>query len=119
MIDDRSLNHLKNRLVPYPNNVEFFDGEFFRIRNGCQVELAVPAGLESMVVNAFRNNWKMEPQITNYPANDGIKAEGYLLSVLVDSINETLYDTFLDSVLDDTLELMEDYIEDLKEMVAP
>lgn len=81
MIDDRSLNHLKNRLVPYPNNVEFFDGEFFRIRNGCQVELAVPAGLESMVVNTFRNNWKMEPQITNYPANDGIKAEGYLLSV--------------------------------------
>jgi len=48
-----------------------------------------------------------------------VQAEGHLLSVLVDSINETLYDTFLDSVLDDTPELVEDYIEDLKEMVAP
>jgi len=48
-----------------------------------------------------------------------VQSEGYLLSVLVDSINETLYDTFLDSVLDDTPALIEDYIEDLKEMVAP
>ena len=48
-----------------------------------------------------------------------VQAEGFLLSVLVDSINEKLYDTFLDSVLDDTPELIEDYIEDLKEMVRP
>ena len=48
-----------------------------------------------------------------------MQAEGFLLSVLVDSINEKLYDTFLDSVLDDTPELIEDYIEDLKEMVRP
>ena len=48
-----------------------------------------------------------------------VQAEGYMLSVLVDSINETLYDTFMDSVLDDTPELIEDYIDDLKEMVRP
>lgn len=48
-----------------------------------------------------------------------VQAEGHMLSVLVDSINEKLYDTFLDSVLDDTPELIEDYIEDLKEMVKP
>jgi hypothetical protein len=48
-----------------------------------------------------------------------VQTEGHMLSVLVDSINETLYETFLDSVLDDTPELIEDYIEDLKEMVAP
>lgn len=48
-----------------------------------------------------------------------IQAEGYMLSVLVDGINEKLYDTFMDSVLDDTPELVEDYIEDLKEMVKP
>ena len=48
-----------------------------------------------------------------------VQSEGYMLSVLVDSINEKLYDTFMDSVLDDTPELIEDYIEDLKEMVAP
>lgn len=48
-----------------------------------------------------------------------IRSEGHILSVLVDSINEKLYDTFMDSVLDDTPELIEDYIEDLKEMVTP
>ena len=55
-----------------------------------------------------------------YGENTGwIQSEGYMLSVLVDGINEKLYDTFMDSVLDDTPELIEDYIEDLKEMVAP
>ena len=47
-----------------------------------------------------------------------VQAEGHMLSVLVDSVNETLYDTFLDSVLDDTPALIDDYIEDLKEMVV-
>lgn len=47
-----------------------------------------------------------------------VQSEGYMLSVLVDSINEKLYDTFMDSVLDDTPELIEDYIEDLKEMIT-
>lgn len=46
-----------------------------------------------------------------------IQSEGYMLSVLVDGINEKLYDTFMDSVVDDTPALIEDYIEDLKEMV--
>ena len=48
-----------------------------------------------------------------------VQAEGYMLSVLVDGINEKLYDTFLDSVLGDTPRLIEDYIDDLKEMVHP
>lgn len=50
---------------------------------------------------------------------DWVHSQGYMLSVLVDGINEKLYDTFLDSVLDDTPALMEDYIEDLKEMITP
>lgn len=48
-----------------------------------------------------------------------VQAEGHLLSVLVDGVNEKLYDTFLDCVLDDTPRLIEDYIDDLKEMVHP
>lgn len=48
-----------------------------------------------------------------------VQSEGYMISVLVDGINEKLYDSFMDSVLDDTPELIEDYIEDLKEMVKP
>lgn len=48
-----------------------------------------------------------------------VQNEGFILSVLVDGINEKLYDTFLDSVLDDTPELVEDYIDDLKEMIHP
>lgn len=48
-----------------------------------------------------------------------VQAEGHLLSVLVDGINEKLYDAFQDSVLDDTPCLFEDYIEDLKEMIHP
>ena len=50
---------------------------------------------------------------------DWIQQEGYMLSVLSDSINDKLYDIFLDSVLDDTPALIEDYIEDVKEMVKP
>ena len=48
-----------------------------------------------------------------------VQAEGWLLSVLVDGINEKLFDTFQDSVLDDTPQLVEDYIDELKEMVRP
>ena len=48
-----------------------------------------------------------------------MQAEGWLLSVLVDGINEKLFDTFQDSVLDDTPQLVEDYIDELKEMVRP
>lgn len=48
-----------------------------------------------------------------------IRAEGHILSVLLDSINDKLYDTFLDAVLDDTPAVIEDYIDDLKEMVHP
>ena len=48
-----------------------------------------------------------------------VQQEGYMMSVLTDSINDKLYDVFMDSVLDDTPALIEDYIEDLKEMVKP
>lgn len=48
-----------------------------------------------------------------------VQGSGCLLSVLVDGINEKLYDTFQDSVLDDTPQVIEDYIDDLKEMVRP
>lgn len=50
---------------------------------------------------------------------DWVKEEGHLLSVLTDGINEKLYDTFLDTVLDDGPQVIEDYIDDLKEMVRP
>lgn len=52
-------------------------------------------------------------------SNAWVQAEGHLLSVLIDGINEKLYDTFLDTVVDDTPAVIEDYIDDLKEMVAP
>lgn len=48
-----------------------------------------------------------------------IHREGYMLSVLLDGINDKLYDTFLDTVVDDTPAVIEDYIEELKEMIAP
>lgn len=48
-----------------------------------------------------------------------VRSEGYLLSVLSDGINEKLYDMFLDSVMDDSPSLIEDYIDELKEMVKP
>lgn len=46
-----------------------------------------------------------------------IQKEGHMLSVLVDAVNEKLYDIFGDSVIDDKAALVEDYIEDLKEMM--
>lgn len=48
-----------------------------------------------------------------------VAAEGHLLSVLADGINEKLYDTFADNVLDDGPQVAEDYIDDLKEMICP
>ena len=50
---------------------------------------------------------------------DWIRQEGLMLSVLTDSVNELLYDTFSDTVLtaDEPPELIEDYIDELKEMV--
>lgn len=48
-----------------------------------------------------------------------VRAEGYMMSVLLDSINDKLYETFLDTVADDTPAVAEDYIDDLKEMVRP
>ena len=52
---------------------------------------------------------------------DWVQSSGLMLSVLVDSINEKLFDEFADSVLtlDSRPELIEDYIQDLKEMVRP
>ena len=48
-----------------------------------------------------------------------IHEEGRILSVLLDSINDKLYDVFLDTVLEDGPSLIEDYIEELKEMIKP
>lgn len=50
-----------------------------------------------------------------------VRSSGLMLSVLVDGINEKLFDGFSDSVLtlNEQPELIEDYIQDLKEMVSP
>lgn len=48
-----------------------------------------------------------------------VRSEGYLLSVLLDSINEKLYDVFQDSVLDPDGVPIEDYLDELKEMISP
>lgn len=47
-----------------------------------------------------------------------VQREGMLQSVLLDSINEKLYDSFQDSVVEDD-RVVEDYIDELKEMVKP
>lgn len=48
-----------------------------------------------------------------------IQTEGHMLSVLLDSINDKLYDVFLDTVVEDGPSLVEDYIDELKEMIKP
>jgi len=50
-----------------------------------------------------------------------VQQEGHILSVLTDGINEALFDTFSDTVLtpDEPPEVIEDYIDELKEMVQP
>ena len=47
-----------------------------------------------------------------------VQREGKMVSVLLDSINEILYDTFQDAVIEDQ-HVVEDYIDELKEMVKP
>lgn len=48
---------------------------------------------------------------------DWVRKEGLMVSVLTDSINEALFDTFADSVLDPDGNLIDDYTDELKEMV--
>ncbi len=48
-----------------------------------------------------------------------IRTEGHILSVLIDGVNEKLYDIFQDTVLEDPPHVVEDYEEELKEMVRP
>lgn len=50
-----------------------------------------------------------------------VRQSGKPMSVLADAINEKLYDTFSDAVLtmDDPPEIIEDYLDELKEMVRP
>lgn len=50
-----------------------------------------------------------------------VRQSGKILSVLADGINEKLYDIFSDAVLtmDDPPEIVEDYMDELKEMVSP
>lgn len=48
-----------------------------------------------------------------------IRAEGHILSVLADGVNEKLYDIFQDTVLEEPPHVVEDYVEELKEMVRP
>lgn len=50
-----------------------------------------------------------------------VRQSGKILSVLADGINEKLYDTFSDAVLtlSDPPEIIEDYLDELKEMVSP
>lgn len=50
---------------------------------------------------------------------DWVRAEGYILSVLLDSINDKLYAVFLDSVVDDTPAVLEDYTDELRKMIHP
>ena len=52
---------------------------------------------------------------------DWVRSSGLMLFVLADGINEKLFDAFSDSVLtlDEQPTLLEDYIQDLKEMVHP
>lgn len=52
-------------------------------------------------------------------STDWLRQEGFILSVLLDSINEKLYDSFSDTVLDDSPAVCEDYIDELKEMIKP
>lgn len=47
-----------------------------------------------------------------------VQQEGKMVSVLLDSINEILYETFQDAVIEDE-QVVEDYIDELKEMVKP
>ena len=48
-----------------------------------------------------------------------VRSEGFILSVLLDSINEKLYDVFQDSVLSEDGTPLEDYLDELKEMISP
>jgi len=81
--------------------------------------LAAPADDTSETPSLSDEEYRLLQCLLYQRGIDWVQGEGYLLSVLVDGINEKLYDTFQDCVLDDTPQVIEDYINDLKEMVHP
>ena len=87
-----------------------------------------PSPEETPVQNDFSVNTPLSPeeyrllQCLLYGRElSWVRSTGQLLSVLVDGINDKLYDTFLDAVVDsaDPPTVIEDYSDDLKEMIMP
>lgn len=107
------------------------DASITRDRLIVDEEVEAPKPIELTQIKPPVNEGEKSEQITLAPEEyrllqcllygrdtNWLKAEGYIVSVLVDAINEKLYDKFGDSVIDDTPLLLEDYIEDLKEMIS-
>ena len=64
--------------------------------------------------------WKPSGNPNHFSAQGETFLNGMeILSVLLDSINDKLYEIFQDTVMDDAPSLVDDYIEELKEMVTP
>lgn len=78
---------------------------------------AEPAGLEAQALDPAE--YRLLQCLLYGGSLDWIRAEGHMLSVLADGVNSKLYDAFQDSVMDDAPQLVEDYIDDLKEMIRP
>lgn len=81
-----------------------------------QTEMPMEAPADSPLADA---EYRLLQAILYGKDRSWVRTEGYILSVLLDSINEKLYDVFQDSVLDDAGAPLEDYIDELKEMVKP
>lgn len=78
-----------------------------------------PAVSSQMPENELLNptEYKLMQSLLHNEELAWVQQEGLILSVLVDAINEKLYETFGDSVLDDTPALIEDYKNDVKELL--
>ena len=80
-----------------------------------EVETAGPASLEGFDLTEDEHRFLC--CLLRGESVQWIREKGLMLSVLLDGINEKLFDVFGDTVLDDTPDVIEDYRDELKEIL--
>ena len=80
-----------------------------------EVETAGPASLEGFDLTEDEHRFLC--CLLRGESVQWIREKGLMLSVLLDGINEKLFDVFGDTVLDDTSDVIEDYRDELKEIL--
>ena len=73
--------HYKYSIIPMAKESSFFEGEFYQIKNDCNVVVCVPENLsdfvKDFVEDCFEKYWDKSPKIEIKKSAEKLQAEGY------------------------------------------